>query len=418
MSGLLADVPNPGGLLTPFVPDVGGWAFDKVSEGISSWILDAVSFFVDGAIDFLRTSSTPDVEAAWFAGPSSPYATVRNLAAILLLAFAFLGIVQGVIQGDAAGMVRRIAGTLPVAVLGMVICTAVVARLLALTDAASAAVLAGTDDHALHFLSGFGATAALGAGSAATGGIAPAILGLVAVLAGLLLWVELIIRSSLVYVLVTLSPMGFAATVWPAAKGVLRKTIELLLAVIVSKLVICVTLAIGAAALSGAGSAGSAREGFASGAGASMGTLLVGTALLGLAAFSPFLVLRLFPVAEAALVAHGVSRGPLRAAQSGVAAASSVQTVGRLAGGSSSSAGSAAASGANSAGGAGGAGVAGGGAGASAAGAAGGPAAVVAVGAAAARSTVKAAKNTALNAADGATAARSGSADAPRGERS
>ena len=41
---------------------------------------------------------------------------------------------------------------------------------------------------------------------------------------------------------------------------------------------------------------------------ASLGTLLVGTVVLGLAAFSPFIVLKLIPVAEGALLAQGISR--------------------------------------------------------------------------------------------------------------
>ena len=85
-------------------------------------------------------------------------------------------------------------------------------------------------------------------------------IGLVAVIAGLLLWVELLVRASLVYLLVAISPLGFAATLWPAARGFLRKTIEILLAVILSKFVICVALAIGVAALSGAGDAGTGQS--------------------------------------------------------------------------------------------------------------------------------------------------------------
>lgn len=331
MTSLLADVPNPLKIITDPFGSLGGWAFEKVADGIAKWVLDAVEFFVNGAIDFLRTSSTPDVSAVWFSGSNSPYAAVRNVAAFLIVGFVFLGIIQGLITGDTGGMIRRIAGTLPAAIGGMVITTAVVGRLLELTDAMSNAVLANTNDQALHFLSGFGVAV-----TTATTGFAAVILGSVAVLAGLLLWIELIIRASLVYILVAISPLGFAATLWPSARGILRKTVELLLAVIVSKLVISITLAIAVAALSGAGTAGTAGAGFGSNAGSSVGALLVGAVLLGLAAFSPFIVLKLVPVAEAALVAQGVSRSPLRAAQTGMSSAYSASMLTRLAGGGSS----------------------------------------------------------------------------------
>jgi len=439
MTSVLADLPNPVGIVKDALASkVGGWAFDKVAEGIAGWVLDAVGFFVDGAIDFLRTSSTPDVGAAWFSGAGSPYATVRNMAGLLLVGFVFLGIIHGLIQGDAGGMIRRIAGNLPAAVGGMVVTTAVVGRLLELTDALSAAVLVNTDNQSLHFLSGFGKTITTG-----PGGFAAVVLGLLAVVGGLLLWIELIVRASLVYVLVAISPLGFAATLWPSAKGILRKSIELLLAVILSKLVICITLAIGVAALSGAGTAGPAGAGFASGAGASLGALLVGTVLLGIAAFSPFIVLKLVPVAEAAVVAQGISRGPLRAGQSGMSTAYSASTLSRLAGGGGgapgapggsgpaggsgaagsagppSAAGGAGAGGAASGGAGAGGGAAAGGAASTGAAAAAGPAGVaVAAGAAVVSGAAKAARKVADTASTTADNASSGgsTADAPRPE--
>jgi hypothetical protein len=326
-----ADVPNPVSVVTNPIGDLvggaGGMAFDRVAEGIAQWVLEAVDFFVTGALDFLRTSARPDVGAAWFSGAESPYASVRNIAGLLLAGFVFLGIVQGLLAGDPFGMIRRVAGHLPAAVAGMVVITVLVAYLLDLTDALSNAVMSTTDEQALHFLSGFGATV-----NGATQGFAAILLGLVAVIAGLLLWIELIVRASLVYLLVAISPIGFAATLWPAARGLLRRTFELLVATVLSKFVICLTLAIGVAALSGAGTAGTGA-GLASDAGGSIGTLLAGTVILGLAAFSPFIVLKLIPIAEGALVAQGISRGPLRATQAGMSTAYSASMLSRLAGG-------------------------------------------------------------------------------------
>jgi hypothetical protein len=428
---VLADIPNPVGVVSDIVSGAGGWAFDKVASGIASWILGAVGFFVNGALDFLRTSSRPDVESAWFAGPGSPYAAVRSIAAFLLVGFVFLGLIQGLLNGDVGGMVRRVAGNAPAAVAGMFATTVVVARLLELTDAMSDGVLTSTNSQSLHFLSSFGATV-----TASSGGFAAVLLGLVAVVAGLLLWVELIVRASLVYVLVAVSPLAFAATLWPAAKGVLRKTVELILAVILSKLVICITLAIGVAAVGGTGTAGVGPGGLAANTGANVASLLVGAVLLGLAAFSPFIVLKLVPVAEAAIVAQGVSRGPWRATQTGMSTAYSASMLTRVAGvggggggdGAGGIPGMAGASGA--AGPAGPAGAAGPAAGASAsagattgggtaaagAAAAGPPGAAAAAGVAVVSGAARAARkvaDTASSAADGATGPGS-PADAPR----
>ena len=328
-----ADLPGTG-IVKDVVGGATGWTFDTIAAGIAGWVLSGVSYFVNGAVDFLRTSARPDVEAIWFAGPGSPYTTVRGIAVVLLVGFVLLGVLQGLVHGDAAGMLRRVAGNLPVAVVGMVATTAVVGRLLALTDALSDAVLSGTGGQALHFLSGLGGTA-----GGAVSGFAAVVLGLVAVLAALVLWVELIVRASLVYLLVAISPIGFAATLWPAARGFLRKTVEVLIAVIASKFVICVALSIGVAALAGAGgngltetAAAPAVSGMAPSVGVSLATLLIGAVILALAAFSPFLVLRLIPLAEGALVAQGISRGPARAVQAGAATYSSTRTLSRLSG--------------------------------------------------------------------------------------
>jgi hypothetical protein len=327
-SALALDIPNPIDIVTHVVSAPAGWAWNKVAEGITSWVLGAVAFFVDGIVNFLLTAARPNVEAAWFSGTDSPYATVRNIAGVLLLGFVFLGLIQGLLAGDAAAMMRRVAADLPAAVLGMIGTTVVVGKLLELTDALSAAVLAHSGDQSVDFLSSFGVAA-----QGATGGFAAVLLGSVAVVAGLLLWIELMVRSVLVYIIVALSPLSFAAMVWPSARGVLRRTIELLLSVILSKLVICIAISVGVAALAGAGTADGKATGIGTGVAASMGTLFVGAAVLVIAAFAPFLVLKLIPWTEGALVAHGMSRSPVRAANTTVWTANSANSIARLAGG-------------------------------------------------------------------------------------
>lgn len=333
---MLADIPIIPNIVNDVIDSTAGWAWDKVTEGIGNWVLGAVGELVDGCVNFLKTEARPNVQAAWFSGAGSPYATVRNLAGLLLLGFVFLAIIQGLIAGDAAGMVRRVAADLPAAVLGMVATVTVVAKLLELTDSLSTAVLQQSGGQAVNFLSNFGVI------TGATQGFAPVVVGLVAVLAALMLWIELMIRSALVYLLVALSPLGFAAMVWPAARGVLRRLVELLFAVVVSKLIICIALSIGVAALAGAGTAAGPNAGVGDTAAQGLGTLFIGTAILALAAFSPFLVLRLMPVAEAALVAQGISRGPLRTAQASASNVYHVQSMSRLAGGSSAGSGASA----------------------------------------------------------------------------
>jgi hypothetical protein len=324
-------VPLPGsGIVRQIVNGASGWAWDQVANGIAGWVLGAAGTFVNGVVNFLKTEARPDPSAPWFSGPGSPYAAVRGIAATLLVGFLFLGLVSGLAHGDVAGMVRRMAADLPLAVIGTTVTITIVGYLLQLTDALSTDVLTNTGGQATKFLAGFGAVA-----SGATGGFAAVLAGLVAVMAGFFLWVELMVRSVLVYLLVAISPLGFAALLWPAARVVLRRLAELLVAVIFSKFVISLALAVGVAALAGA-SDGKGSAGVGTQAAGAIGTLLTGCAVLALAAFSPFLVLKLIPAAEAAVAAHGVSRGPVRAGHAGMTNLYHAQAISRLVGGSRS----------------------------------------------------------------------------------
>lgn len=321
-------IPDPWSVISGGAGVVAGWSWDQVAAGIARWVLEALAAPIDGVLNFLKTSARPNMTASWFAGSESPFVAVRNLGAVLLVGFLLAGIIQGLIAGDVAGMLRRVALDAPTAVLGMIGITVVVDLLLDLTDAMSTAVLGGSDGDALKFLGTFGVQA-----HAATGGFNTVVMGIVALVAAFMIWIELLIRASLLYLLVAMSPLVFAASVWPAAKGALRRLLELMLAVIVSKLVISLALAVGVAALGGVVEADQQGQGVGEFAAQGLGKLVVGTAILCMAAFSPFIVLRLIPVAEAAVVANGISRAPLNTARSAMNTAYYGRSIGRLGGG-------------------------------------------------------------------------------------
>jgi type IV secretion system protein TrbL len=310
-----------------------GWSFEKVIGGLVAWVLDGVAWVVGAVFGFIDTSTSPTVTAAWFVGDGSrdgPYRVMLSVAAALLLLFVFAGLIQGVLAGDVAGMGRRMVLDLPLAIGGMVSTVAITQLLIDLTDALSEGILAGFGTDIRNFMDGVATVGTL------TGGVATALvvflLGLFTLLAGLVIFVELVIRSALIYLVVGLCPLAFAALLWPATRGVLRKTLELLCALIVSKVVISLALAIGAAALGGAGTAPTASPEIAPPSGtanvavdgesdaatvtAAAGVLLAGLATFAVACFSPFVIMRLFPVVEGAVVAQGLRGGPLRTAQS------------------------------------------------------------------------------------------------------
>jgi hypothetical protein len=113
--------------------------------------------------------------------------------------------------------------------------------------------------------------------------------------------------------------------------------VELLIGAIFAKLVICVALAVGVAALGGAGHAAGGSAGVGTAIAAGIGALTTGTTLLALASWSPFLLMRMMPIVETAVIAQGISRGPMRVASSIASTANSAVSITRLAGSSAAS---------------------------------------------------------------------------------
>ena len=303
--------------------------WDQIVGGLVRWVTDSLAWFVDALLTFFQRSSTPNLAAGWFAGgpigagAHSPYGVVTSLAVTLLLLCVLLSVVHALLIGEGAALLARLARDIPLAVFGIVATIGVVQVLLGAADELALQVLRRTEAgaHATDVLRTLSESRVFGAQPS----FVVFLLGLVAVLAAFLLWVELLVRASLLYVLLALSPLAYAAFVWPSARRILRRLAELVVALVLSKLVIAITLAVAASALASSAPSGA----LVPGAEAELGTLLVGTIMFLLAAFAPFVVLRLVPTVEAAVVARGISRAPGRATQTALL---TTLTVTRLAG--------------------------------------------------------------------------------------
>jgi type IV secretion system protein TrbL len=327
-------LPDPFGFVGGLVDgllDVGGGVLNNVVEDAVRWLVDAtLRALVDLAtaiLGFFWDAAEPDVTASWFAGErSTPYGDMVVLAAPLLVAFFLAGIIRGVVRGDTAGMVQMAVLRLPGAVLAMTVVIAITDLLLRATDEMSDTVLGGFRENVEATTRLLGQVAAT-PGLAAGGQLLLLVFGGVGLLAAVVLVIELFVRAGLIYIVVALSPLIYAAAVWEQLRGGVRKMAELGLALIISKFVIAVALALSAAALVAAWPGEDGTEiatpemGASTGGGAGPGVahtvgLLVGAVVMfGIAAFMPFVLFRLLPIAEAALVSQGIKAGPMRAAQ-------------------------------------------------------------------------------------------------------
>ncbi len=322
--------------------------WDQIVHGLVSWVVDSMAWFVAALLQFFERSSTPSLGSSWFAGgpigsgAHSPYGVVASLSLSVLLLCVLLSAVHGLLIGEGPAMLGRIVRDVPLSILGIVSTIGVAQVLLGAGDELAARILTGTQagTHATTVLRSLGQ---LQAGSGQPTFVV-FLLGLVAVVGAFFLWMELLVRSSLLYVLLALSPLAYAAFVWPLARRILHRLAELVVALIFAKVVIAITLAVAASAL-----ASSVSRGLGKGD-AQIGTLLAGAIMFLLASFSPFLVLRLFPAVEAAVVAHGISRAPARATQRTMLTALTVTRLAGTGGGAPSSAGARPAGGGSAAG--------------------------------------------------------------------
>jgi hypothetical protein len=147
-----------------------------------------------------------------------------------------------------------------------------------------------------------GAIAAVSSPGTVGAGTMLAITVMLVLLAGaLLIWIELLLRTSAIYVVVLFLPLAMSGLVWRATVSWTRRMIEILVALILSKFVIVVIIDLAAGMIV---------------AGDGIGTILQGATLLLLAACAPFALLRLIPLAEAGVIGHleGMERRPVAVA--------------------------------------------------------------------------------------------------------
>jgi len=305
---------------------VGEGFLDTVGQAILSALSKACAKVAEELLHFLSASSGVTFESGWWASERTQHLvrTVAALGAVLMVGFLLLAVIHGLLAGDPGAMLRSALVEVPISVLATAVLVSVTQLLLGVTDESANLVLARVPEDLGRFFEGFADTASL-----ATHGLAGMVILALFLMGALLVWVELLVRSSLIYWLAAAAPLLAAARVWPGARGAFRKLCEIGLALIISKFAIALALGLGAAALSGGGP----REGdLGTKVGMDLAGLLGGAVLMGLAAFTPFVLLRLLPILEVAVAAQGISRSPARAAQAGMQGAYYLQGIERMAG--------------------------------------------------------------------------------------
>lgn len=250
----------------------GAIGFEALTGGIS----EGASWLIRQTIAALDDSARVDLRAGWFA---DHYALMGALAAFLLLPLLLVSLTMSLVRGDWPAMVRASLLYVPASIF-------LTAAVVTVTQAALAAVDAFSADLADDVAGRSGDIAATAGTLGLVGGV-PAfvamLVGLVMSLAALAVWLELVLRAAAIYVAVAFAPLFFAGIVWPRLQSWAGELARLLVALVLSKLVIVSVLSLGLTGIT-------ELDGVSG--------VVSGAAIFGLAAFAPFVLLSLLPLAS------------------------------------------------------------------------------------------------------------------------
>jgi hypothetical protein len=261
---------------------------------IGAWVLGGAKFVLHEAAKLVASTTNPHLGTSWF---SATYWRVAGIAALLTLPFLFAAAVQALTRSDLALLLRSVLGYLPLAMLAVTVAAPLTTLLLSASDQLSTLVSSATGEPGARALGegiGLSGTLTLVSGSP----FFVFFFALLTAVGAMALWMELLMREAAVYVVVLMLPLAFAALVWPARRLWAIRAVELLVALILSKFAIVAILALGGAAMDQVGH--------------SLTGAVVGLVLVAMAAFSPWALLRLVPLAEVASVAGATLRGEVR----------------------------------------------------------------------------------------------------------
>ncbi len=253
-----------------------GVAGDAVLGQLTSWVGDGAAWLLRQVADAINSTTAIDLAAPWF---ESHYGFMFQVGAILLLPLVLLTVLQALLRQDPRILIRLVLLYLPAAMLLTGLAVTVAQTSIAVVDALcadlTAQVARDTDSLATSLTE-----------ASAVGGPVPLfasfLMALVMALAAIFVWFELILRAGVVYVAMMFLPLFLATMIWPATSGWVRRLVQLIVAAILSKLVIVATLSLGLSALS---------------SGDGVSAVLAGAGMFLIAAFSPFVLFSLVPLA-------------------------------------------------------------------------------------------------------------------------
>src|SRR6202035_2334137 len=252
-----------------------GSAAGDVMDQVTAWMVQAAQTISGWVVKEAGVIAHPELTAGWY---------LHLFSGLAALGGALAGLVALIALGSAA--IRKDPDALGEVIYGIARAGIGTSVVIALTIIALSAADAIANGFAAQMPADFYKTLASQWGGSGFGGLGAAALAIlvafVATIAGLLVWLELIVREAAIYIAVLFFPIGLAASIGPALRSWVRRLSMLLLMFVLLRPVVVIVLAL-------AGSVTASGLFFGSGSiPHSVGTILAGVVIFALAAFAPW----------------------------------------------------------------------------------------------------------------------------------
>ena len=286
-------------------------AGSQVTQAVTGWITDAAAWFLGHVQELLVGTTGPELGASWWV---DRYRLLLAFAALVAAVTLLIAIADAALKGSWEGLARALGVDVPVAAISGSATPVLVGYLIQVADWLSSRLLHSFGHDSVAALQ----NTATWFGTFGLAGGPPiplflgALLALVTIVGGVLVTLELMLRANAIYLVTALIPVVYALRVWPVLQPLARRTVEVLVAVIMAQPVVALAISIGARAGANLGTPGQRP-------GVEFGQALTGTGMLLLAALAPWAILHLLPALEAGMAAQrqrsAVGAGPRAAIQ-------------------------------------------------------------------------------------------------------
>lgn len=305
MLPIIPGLPNPISIFGGFASSAVGWAWDKVVQGIFTWFAEGLLLLIEWVWSLLDTTTTPRLTDAWFV--NGVVAALVPIALFVTVAMMLMSGTQAALSGRPELIIDTVASTVR-AIAGTAFTLVVVDTLVRFADVIADTVWVQARPNTREVLDGIieGVLGGSGWGATFLGPLA-LLIGMIGMIVTAML---LFMRSALLYFVAAYASLMWSSSILPMMRGSVRRTVHIVIGLILAKPAIVISLAIGMQLI-----AASPLAGDESGSGVvQLGTLLTGFFCFAVASLSPFVIYKLLPAAEGAAMASGIAGGWARSA--------------------------------------------------------------------------------------------------------